>query len=193
MDLHPRTKKGQPPHNTTGVAKIHSIHCQVFGGANRARGERNGAISDIAISRRGTVSAEQIQNRLFISRSSGFFSSSVVTVLGSSAIPQMGHEPGSPLTISGCMGHVYSVFVAGLAARTGSRAIPHLGQSPGPCWRTSGSIGQVYSFAFFVTESGIGTSTPGASCACEGTWAGAICKGFDDAGAMPTRVFETEV
>ena len=34
-------------------------------------------------------------------------------VRGSSAMPQIGHEPGSERTISGCIGQVYSIRVAG--------------------------------------------------------------------------------
>jgi hypothetical protein len=113
-------------------------------------GDIPGIRSDMAISRIGMVNAVEIQSRLVMLTSSGFFSSFAVTVLGSRAIPQIGHEPGVSLTISGCMEHVYSVFVAGAEATTGSSAIPHLGQSPGRSWRTSGSIGQVYSFAFFA-------------------------------------------
>src|ERR1700686_1738031 len=125
IDRHPRTRNGQPPQRTTGVAKIHSSHCQVLGDAKCMREDIMGNKSDIATSRRGIVSAAEIQNRLVMSTSSGFFSSCAVTVLGSSAIPQIGHEPGSLLTISGCMGHVYSVFVAGVEAITGSSAMPH--------------------------------------------------------------------
>ena len=65
-------------------------------------------------------------------------------VRGSRAMPQIGQLPGASRTISGCIGHVYSIFVAG-AAETGSKAMPHFGQLPGPCWRTSGCIGHVYS------------------------------------------------
>src|SRR6266566_6641555 len=159
MDLHPRTKNGQAPHNTTGVAKINSTHCQVLGDANRMSGDNAGKKSDIATSRIRIVSAVHSQNRLVMFASSGFFSSSVATILGSRAIPQIGHDPGSSRTISGCMGHVYSVFVAGGAPTTGSSAIPHFGQSPGPCWRTSGSIGQVYSFeAFRGGAEGVGAA-----------------------------------
>ena len=59
---------------------------------------------------------------------------------GSSAMPQMGHAPGTSRTISGCIGHVHSTLVIG-ATSTGSSAIPHFGHAPGPFWRTSGSIG----------------------------------------------------
>src|SRR5467141_856985 len=146
-DRHPRTKNGQPPQSTTGVAKINSNHCQVLAEANRMSGDMEGIKSDMATSRIGIVSAVQIQNLLVMFTNSGFFSSSAVTVLGSRAMPQIGHEPGLSRTIWGCMGHVYSVFVTDGAATTGSSAMPHFGQSAGPGWRTSGCIGQVCSFA----------------------------------------------
>jgi hypothetical protein len=59
-------------------------------------------------------------------------------------MPQIGQLPGPSRTISGCIGHVYSIFVAG-AAETGSSAMPHFGQLPGPICRISGCIGHVYS------------------------------------------------
>ncbi len=64
---------------------------------------------------------------------------------GSSAIPQIGQLPGPGRTISGCIGQVYSVRVAGAAKVAGSNAMPHFGQLPGSCLLTSGSIGQMYS------------------------------------------------
>src|SRR6266700_2574333 len=93
-DRHPRTKNGQPPHNTTGVAKIKSTHCQALGEANRMSGDNAGKKSDMATSRIGIVRAVHTQNRRVMFTSSGFFSSSATTVLGSRAIPQIGHEPG---------------------------------------------------------------------------------------------------
>jgi hypothetical protein len=36
----------------------------------------------------------------------GFSPSSRLGISGSSAMPQIGHDPGSVRTISGCMGHV---------------------------------------------------------------------------------------
>src|SRR6267378_3686967 len=168
-DRHPRTKNGQPPQSTTGVAKINSNHCQVLGEANRVNGDTEGAKSDMATSRIGIVSTVQIQSLLVMFTNSGFFSSSAVTVLGSRAMPQIGHEPGLSRTIWGCMGHVYSVLVAGAAATTGSSAIPHFGQSPGPCWRISGSIGQVYSFEACRGDLGGGAGAIDVSCgAAEG-------------------------
>ena len=92
----------------------------------------------------GTVKAAASQSRRVMSRSSGFSSSvSPRAVRGSSAIPQIGHEPGSSRTISGCIGQVHSVRAAGAGGVTGSSPIPHVGQLPGPVWRTSGCMGQV--------------------------------------------------
>jgi hypothetical protein len=71
----------------------------------------------------------------------GISSSSAVTVRGSSAMPQMGHEPGSERTISGCMGQVYSVRV-GATGTSGSSAMPQEGQGPGLLAWTSGHMGQ---------------------------------------------------
>ncbi len=101
-------------------------------------------ISDIARMKRGKDSAALIQKRRVISTSSGLGASSRVAVLGSSAMPQIGQEPGSSRTISGCIGQTYSIRVAGAAIVSGSSAMPHLGQAPGLDARTSGSIGQIY-------------------------------------------------
>ena len=76
-----------------------------------------------------------------MSRSSGFSSCVAVTVRGSRAMPQMGHEPGAGRTIWGCMGQVYSVRVEA-SGTSGSRAMPQEGQAPGLDSRTSGHMGQ---------------------------------------------------
>src|SRR5690348_16979184 len=52
-------------------------------------------------------------------------------------MPQIGQEPGLSLTISGCIGQVYSTA-------SDSSAMPHIGHGPGLLSRTSGSIGQTY-------------------------------------------------
>src|SRR5688572_8737835 len=111
-------------------------------------------MSDIATINSGRESAALIQKRRVMSTSSGLGWSSRLTVLGSRAIPQIGQDPGSSRTISGCMGQTYSVRVAGAAIVSGSNAIPHLGHAPGLDARTSGSIGQTYtgSIAFAVGE-----------------------------------------
>ena len=97
----------------------------------------------IAIARSGVVRATPIQKRLVIARNSGFSSAAVATLRGSSAMPQMGHDPGSPRTISGCIGQVYSVRV-GASGSSGSRAMPQEGHAPGLLSRTSGHMGQTY-------------------------------------------------
>ena len=106
-----------------------------------------GIMSDIPKNKTGTVSATLTQKRRVIETSSGFSSFSAATVLGSSAIPQIGQDPAPSRTISGCIGHVYSTRVAGAEPAARSSAIPHFGQAPGWSWLTSGSIGQIYSAA----------------------------------------------
>ena len=78
----------------------------------------------------GAVSTSDRRNRLVMSSSSGFASSSVTT-RGSRAMPHLGQDPGASRTISGCIGQVHSVRVAG-AGDTGSSAMPHFGHAPGP-------------------------------------------------------------
>ena len=85
----------------------------------------------IAISTTGADKTRLTQKRLLILMSSGFSSSSAVTVRGSRAIPHFGQSPGLSLTTSGCIGHVHSVFAGAASRARGSSAIPHLGQSPG--------------------------------------------------------------
>src|ERR1700730_83081 len=183
MDRQPRTKNGQPPQSTTGVAKINSNHCQVLGEANRMSGDMAEKKSDMVTTRSGIVSAVHIQNRMVMSTSSGFFSSPILTILGSKAMPQIGHAPGLSRTIWGCIGHVYSVFAAVAAAITGSSAIPQFGQSPGPCRPTSGGIGQVYSLAACRGGAEGGAGAFDVPCwGAEGAVAGAICIVLGDAG-----------
>src|SRR5579862_6961008 len=187
-DRQPRAKNDQPPHKTTGVARTNSSHCHALGEANFNSAESPGKKSAMVTIKIGIVSAIDTQNLRVMLASSGLFSSPVLTVLGSNAIPHIGQDPGWSLTICGCIGQVYSVFVIGNAATTGSSAIPHFGQSPGPCWRTSGSIGHVYS-----SEMGLlaarGTNAICTSC-CETRWgaAEAICAGCREIGAIPTSV-----
>ena len=101
-----------------------------------------GIMSDMARRAIGTLKTTPTQNRRLMLISSGLTSSSKVTVLGSRAIPHMGQKPGSGRTISGCIGHTYSVLTEGAEGAAGSSTIPHLGHAPGLDSRTSGSIGQ---------------------------------------------------
>jgi hypothetical protein len=139
-DCHPRTKKGQPPHSTTGVARANSSHCSGCGAMNLATPP--GASSAVmARMKSGSASAAPTRKRRDMSASSAF-SSDAAGVRDSSAMPQIGQLPGSLRTICGCMGQVYST-AAGAAGSSGSNDMPHFGQVPGPAWRTSGCIGQV--------------------------------------------------
>jgi hypothetical protein len=76
-----------------------------------------------------------------MSPNSGFSSSSPETVRGSSAIPQMGQDPGPGRTTCGCIGQVYSTRdeITGVSR---SKAMPHFGQGPGTGFRTSVHMGQ---------------------------------------------------
>src|SRR5579872_3353007 len=62
----------------------------------------------MASASRGRLKPRPIQKRRVIFLSSEFSGSEAETVMGSSAIPQIGHGPGRDRTISGCMGQVYS-------------------------------------------------------------------------------------
>src|SRR5262245_53308463 len=92
----------------------------------------------------GSPRATPTQNRFDISTSSGLGASSSVTVRVLSAMPNLGHAPGSSLTTSGCIGQTYSSLVTGSPA-TGSSPIPQIEQLVGRSARTSGCIGQTYS------------------------------------------------
>src|SRR5258707_8216155 len=143
-DVQKRWKKGKPPHTTTGVASANSSHGKVAPLRIRWNCISHN-MEAMAIASRGAVSARLIQNRRLMSRSSGFSSSPAVTVRGSSAMPQIGHDPGSERTIAGCMGQVYSVRLAATGS-SGSSAMPHEGQAPGFGSRTSGHIGHTYAW-----------------------------------------------
>ena len=67
-------------------------------------------------------SATPTQNRRVMSASSGLGPVSAVTVTGSSAIPQIGQEPGPGRRISGCIGQVYSTTSPSVGAVAGGSA-----------------------------------------------------------------------
>src|SRR6516162_9018881 len=129
IEAQPRWKNGQPPHNTTGVESANWIHIRARTLKSLCTGSP-GIIPDMESMRTGVASARLTQKRRVMSVSSGFASSSKLTVRGSKAIPQSGQEPGSDLTISGCMGHTYSLLMTGAVAVTSSSAMPHLGHAP---------------------------------------------------------------
>ena len=157
IETQKRWKNGQPPHKTTGVLRRNWIHSRTWNEATRPSG-LPGIISPMASNRTGTLNARLTQKRRVMSRSSGF-SSSTAAVRGSSAIPQIGHAPGSVRTISGCIGQVYSTADTG-AGCTGSNAIPHFGQAPGASACTSGCIGHVQRPSAGGPDGGTGFGPP---------------------------------
>src|ERR1043166_4442607 len=108
IEYHPRTKNGQPPQSTTGVASASEIQLLNCVPIARRTGSP-GNISLILNSSNGKASATLTQKRRFISINSEL-SSSRVAVRGSSAMPQIGQKPGPSRMTSGCIGHVYSIF-----------------------------------------------------------------------------------
>ncbi len=149
-EVQKRWKKGAPPQSTTGVARANSSQGRIeLQGKNRSPTMTNAPMKacgqnmvPMAMASRGAVRARLTQKRRVMSRSSGFSSCAAVTVRGSSAMPQIGHEPGPGRTTSGCMGQVYSMRADGAAGTSGSSAIPQEGQAPGLGSRTSGHMGQ---------------------------------------------------
>src|SRR5437016_788247 len=107
-----RTKNGHPLHTTTGAARTSCSHA--------------GIIISIEPASSGTVRIALTTKRRHMSVSSGFVVSSRVAVRGSSAMPQMGQEPGSPRITSGCMGQVYSMWDGfSNPSRRAGEPVPH--------------------------------------------------------------------
>src|SRR5215469_12020464 len=137
-EVQKRSKNGRPQQSTTGVASTSSSQ----GRRGPSRACKNGCgqiILPMATANRGMVKIVAIQKRNLISRNSGFSFCREVKVRDSSAMPQMGHDPGWDRTISGCIGQVYSV--PAVAGNSGSNAMPQDGQAPGLDSRTSGHMG----------------------------------------------------
>ena len=103
-EAQPRSKKGQPPHSTAGVASTSWAQAMARGDTIMTE------CPPIAIASSGTDSAAAAQKRWLILRSSGFSASAPAAgVIGSRAMPQIGQEPGPFRTISGCIGQVHCV------------------------------------------------------------------------------------
>ena len=121
IDCQPRSKKGIAAHSTTGVASTNSIHTEARSPIQSLNGRPS--IGLIASTNTGSASTALTHRRRVKSTSSGFgLSAPVGTPIGSSAMPQIGQEPGPSRTISGCIGQVYFVpagagFSAGRSPR----------------------------------------------------------------------------
>ena len=104
-DCQPRTKNGQPAHSTTGVAKreLHPVRQRRLD-PDRAQPARCAPISS---TKTGSVSdqadPEPPRHVGEFGIGSGCRPS---TISGSSAMPQIGQEPGPTCRISGCIGQV---------------------------------------------------------------------------------------
>src|SRR5882762_5162846 len=96
-----RTKKGQPPQRTTGVARRNSMPFRT----TEARWRPN-ASPNMESNKTGSDNAALIQKRKRIESYSGSASTCAKTSIGSRAMPQMGQFPGLIRIISGCMGQV---------------------------------------------------------------------------------------
>ena len=117
IDSQPRWKKGIAAHSTTGVASASSIQTATRSPIQSRIGRP--IIGPMVMTSSGMDSAALTQKRRVKSTSSGFGPSSPVgTPIGSSAMPQIGQEPGLSRTISGCIGQVYCVPF-GIAAAAG--------------------------------------------------------------------------
>ena len=103
-DAQPLWKNGQPPQSTTGVASPNESQSNVRVPSRCFSGSA-GSREETMINRVGKVNDRLIQNRRVMFANSGLVSSAV-TSRGSSAMPQIGQDPGSERTICGCMGHV---------------------------------------------------------------------------------------
>ena len=106
IDCAQRWKNGQPAQSTTGAESASSSHVRVAVDMNVMRWPNIASASTMSDS--GSVH----QKRFRKSISSGFSPSSRLGIVGSSAMPQIGHVPGRSRTISGCIGQVYLVPTA---------------------------------------------------------------------------------
>src|SRR5215510_8207190 len=100
-EVQKRSKNGQPPQSTTGVARKNSIEFRTGGETPRPTDSPN-----MESSKTGSDNAALIQKRSRMESYSGSASTSAKTSIGSSAIPQIGQVPGPICTTSGCIGHV---------------------------------------------------------------------------------------
>ena len=94
IERQPRTKNGQPAHNTTGVD---SANCSQLDSVWSIQGCVPKRCAPISSIKTGAVSTTPIHKRLVMSTSSGLGPASAVARSGSSAIPQIGQAPSPTL------------------------------------------------------------------------------------------------
>src|ERR1700730_2034451 len=100
-DAQKRSKNGQPPQSTTGVASRNSTQFRVLGARCNPSDSPN-----IASKNTGSESVALTQNLSRMESYSGSASTSLDTSIGSRPMPQIGQVPGPNCTICGCMGQV---------------------------------------------------------------------------------------
>ncbi len=106
-DCTARSKNGQPPHSTTGVASTScSQTAMPAGTAPCMAGPTTGTISPMVQTSSGRVNTALIQKRRLMSSSSAVSSSPVITPSGSSAMPHSGQGEARTSRTSGCIGQV---------------------------------------------------------------------------------------
>ena len=102
-DCQPRTKNGQPAHSTTGVASTSCSQFEVWRGTIRLEAGQVPAHlqrDDRHRERKPDPEPARHVDELVVRRRLR------LTSTGSSAMPQIGHEPGPTCRISGCIGQV---------------------------------------------------------------------------------------
>ena len=104
-----RSKNGQPPHSTTGVASASCPQAKTRS-FTTWRIWAPQIISAMAARKSGRLKPTHTQKRRVMSSRWTSSTASSVTVRGSSAMPQIGQLPGASRTISGCIGQVHCTF-----------------------------------------------------------------------------------
>ncbi len=142
IDRQPRTKNGQPPHSTTGVASSSSIQCQRPAQPEGHRGCPGSICDHRQQQQRNGERQAHDQNRRVMSTSSGL-AASATTVRAPAPCRTSGTRRARLLNLRVHRAGVLDVS-SGPSAASCSRAMPHDGHGPGCDCRTSGHIGQKY-------------------------------------------------
>lgn len=105
-DCQARTKNGQVPHSTTGVASANSTPASTRAPSHACTG-MPGSMSDMEIRNTSAAGPTVQTKRRFIATPSVFGTSSAVATRRSNAMPLIGRTPGTSRTICACMGQTY--------------------------------------------------------------------------------------
>src|SRR5712692_10763537 len=116
-----RSKNGQPPQRTTGVARKNSIAFRTDGARRRPRDSPS-----MEKSKRGKDKAALTQNRRRMESYSGSASTSEKTSIGSSAMTQTGKVPGPNCTLPAALGGSTDIPQTGSFSRSAEAKIGRL-------------------------------------------------------------------